>query len=250
MAEKEYEIIEVKGNGSRSRSLVIVETPNRQFTASLLPFGPNSYPNNVAEMSQSYLHPRTGKTISFLPATTSQSVFLASNDFPNRAKPQIFDREGLQVGKIVRTNEGVFFNTWETDKTKLKALIDAAEKVNGIYLGKNDFAYTPYETFNQGVWDSGDFAESGLTRAMEHVRGNSASNLREISSTNNYSGGVSIRGFEPVSEPVKRFVILDSDRCFGNVRLVVDGGYWDAYYGYAFGVLNVAEGDGGIKVIN
>ena len=143
-------------------------------------FGPNIYRNNLEAMSKKYYHSKELPKISFKPATTSESISVASYDFENLAKPQIFDPRWLQLGPIVRTQYGVFVNTQETDESVLKSMLDECEKVNGIYLGKNDFGCAPYESFETGIQDCDTFCERGLARVLERTNGKVAENLRII----------------------------------------------------------------------
>ncbi len=211
-------------------------------------FGPGTYAKNLAKMQKTYSHdsdelgnfPR----FTFRPATTSESISTAAYNFKNETKPQIFDPNWLQAGRIVRTQEGVFTNTQETDETKLKAMLDKAKEVNGIYLVSDTIAFAPYESFKTGIQEEGKFVEGGLARALEHTTGKKAENLAGISAPSYYKLGVNVWGFDQTNKPALRVADLGSGRGAGSGRLDV-GGDWDGdYSGFAFGVLNsVAEGD-------
>ncbi len=224
--------------------LVVVPHQGRDLIVSPA-FGPKNYRDNVAKMQNRYSHDSdevgTFPVFTFRPATTSESLSTADYGFENEVKPKIFDTRGLQAGRIVRTSEGVFTNTQITDEIELKSLLANAKKVNRIYLIDNRIAYAPYDTFQRGIQEAGDFREGGLARALEHTRGNRAENLAAISDKKFYGLGVNVLGFDPTSEPVSRVVGLGSDRDAGCVRLNVGGDGWGDYYGgYAFGVFDSA----------
>ena len=69
--------------------------------------------------------------------------------------------------------------------------------MNGILLYQSnnpklrDFGFAPYETFKQGIQESGDFAKAGLARVLEHTKG-TAENLKQISSLKHYKLGINI----------------------------------------------------------
>ena len=179
----------------------------------------------------------------FRPATTSESVSAADYRFEELAKLEIFDPSWLQLGWIVRTSEGVFVNPPRdtngnpiTNEAELKAYLDNCRKVNGIYLGDNDFGFAPYGTFEKGVQESGVFAEGGLARVLEHSDEKTAPKLRDISSSKNYSRGINVYGFDPVDEPVLRVSALYSGRDFDGGLYVNGNDHGDGSYGYAFGV--------------
>ena len=207
-------------------------------------FGLGDYGSNLESMSQTYLHPETQKEISFNPATTSQSISAATYGFGEGnevdAKRDIFNPRWLQLSYIVKTQDGVFINTTLQDESQLKKILDSAdatEKVNGIYLFKNDVAFAPYETFEKDVQDVDTFAHGGLARALEHTRGKVAENLRKIASLNHYKRGVNVWDFDDVKGPTLKVVSLYSVRDLGNDRLSVDGDNWNGNnLGYAFGV--------------
>jgi len=216
-------------------------------------FGPNWYSNNLQEMQTSYSHPLTGEKITFREPTTRESIVAAAYNFAELAKPQIFDPRWLQAGRVVRTSDGVYANVPKdeqgkpiTDTDTLKAMLKDTNKIkvrNGhVYLGKNDFGFAEYSTFEQGKQDCDTFAEGGLARVLEHTDG-VAQNLRTIASPKHYKRGVNVANFESVKDPVVRVVGLDSVRYLYGYRLYVDGYNWyDSSDGCAFGGLSSAEG--------
>lgn len=222
-------------------------TGQRHLITSLEAFGPNTYSGNLQAMQGLYSHPQTGDVITFKEPTTAESILAASYDFQNRAKPKILDSSWLQLGRIVRTSEGVYANPPKdaqgapiTDKKTLKSFLKSNKKINGIWLLDNDFGFAPCETFRQGFQEHGDFVESGLARLLEFTQGRAALNLKTMGSQNNYKNGVNVRGFNSVREPVLEVASLSSD--WLDARLNVDGDYWlDGDGGFAFGVLNSGE---------
>jgi hypothetical protein len=244
MKKAQYGIISAKQPKFPAKGLLIVPHKNRNLTVSYPAFGSDYFKSNIAEMQKLYSHPQTGERILFREPTTSESISAAAYDFVNLAKPMIFDPKWLQLGYIVRTSEGVFANPIIKnngnpiiDEKTLKALLNKSEKVNGIYLGENDFGFASYETFKQGVQDFSDFAESGLARLLEHTKEKTAKNLSGISSAKHYKRGVNVFNFDKVQEPVLRVAGLYSSRSLGSGQLGVDGFSWYDYGGYVFGVL-------------
>ncbi len=214
-------------------------------------FGPNTFSANITEMQGDYSHSKELPKISFKEPTTSKSISAAVYDFENLAKPQIFDPRWLQLGRIVRTSEGVFVNPPKDEQGNsiinekiLKSYLNKTKKINNIYICKNNLGFAPYETFKQGVQDYDTFSRGGLARGLEHTKEEIAKNLKQISSPEFYKKGVNVWGFGEVKEPILRVASLGSDRCLGGVKLIVYGDLWDNYSdGYAFGVLDKsAEG--------
>jgi len=200
-------------------------------------FGPNNYRNNLSSMQKAYFHSAQLPNITFRPATTSESISAVSYDFENMAKPKIFDPRWLQAGYIVRTKDGVFTNTTETDDSRLKQLLNGAEKVNGIYLINDNTAFAPYDSFTTGTQDCDTFAHGGLARALEHTSEKVAKNLREIASPKFYKRGVNVIYFDSVSEPALRVASLYSNWYIDDGGLHVDGDGWNGGNdGCAFGV--------------
>ncbi len=204
-------------------------------------FGSNTYKGNLQSMSGSYSHPVTGERISFTPATTSESISAVAYDFGNMAKPQIFDPRWLQAGYIVRTQNGVFTNTTETDETRLKQLLNGVEKVNGIYLLENGVGFAPYKSFERGEQDCDTFAQGGLARVLEHTHEKTATDLREIASPKFYKKGVNVLGFNEVKKPVLKVASLVPSGLLDRDRLLVCGDWGGGDVGFAFGVLNKNE---------
>jgi len=242
MANDKYGIIKPKAKFP-FRKLLKVPHKGGSLIVSYPAFGAGTYQENIKLMSEEYFHPITGKKMTFVPATTSESISAAGWRFETLAKPQIFDQSWLQIGYIVRTQDGIFTNSQITDESSLKKMLNGAKKVNGIYLINDKMAFAPYESFKLGVQESGKFAEGGLARALENTEEKVAKNLKEISSSEFYERGVNVWGFESVKEPISRVVSLDSDwNLAGFDRLVVDGGDWyGSFNGYAFGVESVAD---------
>ena len=246
--ETKYSIIQEKQAEHPVRKLIMVKG-DRNFIASLSAFGPGIYKNNQAEMQKQYSHPETGKTISFKPATTAETILINAYDFENIAKKEIFGPSWLQVGRIVRTSEGVFANPPAdrqgspiTDEKTLKSFLKTSKKVNEIYLLGNDFGFAPYETFSRGVQDCDTFTQGGLARILEYTEKKEAENLRAMASPKFYKRGVNVLGFDDVKEPILRVVGLYSNRGLGDDGLDVDGDGWGGGgSGYASGVLNSGE---------
>ena len=253
MEKIKYGIIKAK---FPQRDLLRVPHKESVLTVAYPAFGPNTYKENLKTMSGNYSHPQIRERISFRESTTSKSISAAAYDFENLAKPKIFDSKWLQTGYIVRASEGVFVNPPRDkegdiiiDEKILKYLLDGgfvnnvffdkAEKVNGIYLGGNDFGFAPYETFEKGIQDSEKFVEGGLARILEHTREKVANNLKVISSSKNYPNGVNVLGFDEGKKPILRVVNLYTSRHFGfgGSRLNVSIGERYNYEGHAFGIL-------------
>ena len=241
MSQAPYGIIREAKPQFPVRELLVVPHGNKDLTVSHPAFGINFYRQNLEKMSMVYFHPETGERISFRPATTSESISAAAYGFGCEgefdAERDIFNKRWLQLGYIVRTQDGVFTNTQITDEVSLKKLLEKAEKVNGIYLIDDNMAFAPYETFQGGVQDCDTFANGGLARALEHTQENVAKNLREIASPEHYKGGVNVWHFDDVKEPVLKVAGLGSNEYVDGGRLDVDGSNWDGYdSGFAFGV--------------
>ena len=223
------------------RELLVVPHGEQDMTMSFPAFGTNTYRGNLEDMEETYSHPITGEQINFRPATTSEAISAVAYDFGTGseadAKKSIFDPRWLQAGYIVRTQDGIFTNTDITDESQLKALLDNAQKVNGIYLLDNGIGFAPYETFERGVQDVDTFTQGGLARVLEHTTEKEAGNLRKIAYPKLYKKGVNVWGFDDVKEPVLRIASLGSNRDLDGDRLRVRGYDWgDDNDGYAFGV--------------
>lgn len=251
--ETKYSVIQEKQAEHPVRRLIRF-SGDRNFIASLSAFGPGTYEDNQAEMQKKYSHPKTGEIISFKPATTAETILINTYDFENRAKPEILDPKWLQVGRIVRTSEGVFVNppnfVLYPDEKTLKCYLNGVKpiKVNKgqIYIVPNsislkDFGFASYETFTRGVQDCDTFAHSGLARILEHTKEKIAENLKEIASPKFYKRGVNVWGFDDVKEPILSIMGLGSSRDLG-VKLDVIGNSWSVYLGsYASGVLDSSK---------
>ncbi len=248
---EEYGIIEEKLD-LPPRRLLRVPHKNRVLTLGFPAFGPDGYNSNLRELQKSYAHPLTGDKISFRGPVTSESISATVYKFGTLAKPSILDPSWLQLGKIVRTSDGVYANVprdnfidSETDEKALKKLIDKSKKIEVgkgyIYLGDNDFGFADYQSFEQGVQDCDTFAQGGLARILECTE-REAESLRRIASPKNYSRGVNVWRFDAVNKPIVRVAGLGSGRGVGRGRLLVDGSDWDgSYVGFVFGVLNSGE---------
>ncbi len=258
MENTEYGIIDAEPrNLLPETKLLIVPHKAGKLVVRYPAFGPNNYSANVLEMQKDHYHSVLFHKISFSPATTSESVSASAYKFGEMAKKEIFNPSWLQLGLIARTSEGVFANPPKDengnpifDEETLKSYLNGVKRIEGICLvpdtnNLHDFGFAPYETFKQGIQDSGDFAESGLARLLEHSEGKVAENLREISSQKFYRKGVNVFDFDQVKEPILRVAYLYSCRnSFVDNGFHINGGnsVYDRY-GYAFGVRNVnAEG--------
>lgn len=172
-------------------------------------FGSNTYSTNTNSMDGPYFNSGEHPNLTFRPATTAESLEVAAGDF-KRTKDEILDPRWLQAGRIGRASEGVYANLpmgedgrSVVDEETLKAYLNSAKKVNGIYLvpngeveGLRDFGFAPYESFKVGdEQDVEDFVRGGLARALEHTGEDVASNLAVIASKENYPKGVNVWGF-------------------------------------------------------
>jgi len=213
-------------------------------------FGPNTYLNNLSEMQGTYFHSGKYPRITFREPITAESILACAYDFEKLAKPEILDLRWLQLGRIVRTQKGVFANPPKdkdgksiVDEELLMSWRDSKSKeVRGIYLGENGFGFAAYNTFQQGVQNCDTFARGGLARVLEHTEEEVARNLREIASPKFYKSEVNVFGFDSVSEPVLRVASLFSGRDVERGRLYLCGDNWDDSFnfGCVFGVLDSA----------
>lgn len=257
MEKKKYGIIEAKR--LESPPIDLLRVPHRKgiLTVAHPAFGPDYFEDNIKEMQKDYSHPETGKKISFKEPTISQSILAVTPGFGSGeevdAKRDIFDNpDWLQIGRIVRTSEGIFTNPPKNTRGKkiidekiLKSFLNKCKKINEIWLydGKDalDFGFAPYGTFTTGLQDGGDFAEEGLARLFEHTKEKTARNLREIASYENYPDGIDIAGFDEVKKPDLMLISLGSSADSDKI-LDVHGDWNSDWDGYAFGVLKDAEG--------
>lgn len=258
MTETQYNIIKAGEPKAPPISLIKI-SGERNLIVSLDVFGPTYFEENIKEMQKSYFHPQTGETITFREPTTTESVLIASYDFENRAKPRIFDPKWLQIGRIVRTSEGVFANPpKDTQRNTIideKILKSYLNKVKPVKVGKGkiyivsdtenlkDFGFIEYDSFKRGVQDCDEFVNGGLARILEHSE--ESKNLKSISSPKFYKRGVNVWNFDKVKQPVLKVVSLDSDRNLDGGRLDVDDDGRCDYYvgGFAFGVLDDKMGE-------
>jgi len=245
--ETQYGIIKAEERSLLpSTDLLSVNHKGNKLIARYPAFGLGSYLENIDAMKQQHFyHSRECSNLLFTPATTSESISVASHKFAELAKPEILDIDGLQLGLIALASEGIFANPLDeqgeptTDEEILKTRLNTCKNVHRIYLGANDFGFAPYETFKSGEQDSGDFAEGGLARLLEHTEERTAPKLKEISSKPNYPTGVEVvelNEFEFIW-PVLRVSRLFSDwHTWGRFYLFgdnIDDYFWD---GSAFGV--------------
>jgi hypothetical protein len=210
-------------------------------------FGPNTYKGNIQNMQKAYFHSKKFPNITFRPATTSESISAAENNFADFIRSITSDPRWLQAGYILRTQEGVFVNPLDaqripiTDEKTLKSFLNADRKVNGIYLLDNDMGFAPYDSFVRGVQGCDTFAQGGLARVLEHTSEKEAKKFRAIASPKFYKKGVNVWGFDNVKEPILRVVSLISYRNFAGDNLKVYGGDSDGNnVGFAFGVFEDA----------
>jgi hypothetical protein len=212
-------------------------------------FGQNSYSSNTNAMGQHYRNSAEFPNVTFRPATTAESISIASYDFEKLAKHEIFNPRWLQAGRIVRDSEGVYANPLTAikrdgvDEVELKRLLKNAKKVDGIWFGDNDFAFTPYG-FKEGEQTAQEFAEGRLARLLTHTQGKVASKLLSMAKTykNENCDSVNVVCFDKTNKPVSRVVELGS----GGGLLRVDGDDWDdnddgGGGGFAFGKLKEGE---------
>lgn len=227
--ETKYGIITAKRPEFEPRDLLVVPHKDGELIVSHPAFGSNCFANNVLEMEEEWSHPRTWKEISFRKPTTSESISAIAYNFGNLGKSEILFPRQLQLGYIVRTSEGVFANPPKdsqgnpiVDEIVLRRFLMSGRMINRIYLLDNDFGFAPYETFKQGVQDSGDFSEGGLARVLEHTGSKRAEKLRKISSQKFYKNGVNVSCFHKFEKPILTAPSLGSSR--NGHKLEVYGG--------------------------
>jgi len=164
-----------------------------------------SYFRTISEMEKHYRHSRYFSDITFTSMTTPES--LEHTVFDWDLAQHLFSTERVNLGIYVRTGEGVYINPGKTitkfetetggepklqlDMEGLTNLRDKAEKINGIYLGEDDFAFAPWESFKSSQsWndclEAKEFAEGGLARAIEHTSEKIAPTLFKIVSSCQY----------------------------------------------------------------
>ncbi|PIN92931.1 hypothetical protein COU54_05040 [Candidatus Pacearchaeota archaeon CG10_big_fil_rev_8_21_14_0_10_31_24] len=244
----EYGLIKYKGSALPTTDLLVV--PHKESDLIVKVFGPDTYKDNLSKMKGHYSHSseRLGNLtdITFKPLPTYFSLAVASYDFPNLAKPMIFNSNWLQAGRILRVAEGVWINPLEdkggeviTDEKELEKYLHTQNKmVNGIYLLDGHTSFVPYNSFEKREQCPEKFLEGGLARGLVHTSEKIADSLSPIANDKEYPNNVDVLGFDSVKEPILKVVCLYFYRDVGCGGLVVDGSGWiDDYYGYAFGGL-------------
>lgn len=231
-----YRLIESKKPEFPVRDLL--EVKDSDLIVARKAFGPDYFSKNILEMQESYLYPDTGKRISFRAPTTAESIEVSACAI-DLVKPEIFDPRWLQMGQHVKAKDAIYFNPPKDERGKpimdegiLRLLKDQAEEVNGIWLGENGFSVVPYD-FDQGVLESGKFAEQSLARGLEHTKNKTAERFAKISSKKLYPNGVNVWGWNSNKKPISRLSCLDSN----DGQLHVSGNYWGDDGGDCFGVL-------------
>ncbi len=231
------------------RDLIEIPYNDGVMTSTLEPFGPKSYMANVKAMANPHAHPQYCTQVNFRPASTGESVAIASYMFGDeetfKLKETVFNPNWLQAGRIVRTQDGVWTNPkGQFNEDTMKRLIVPGKKVGGIYLLNRNTAFVPYESFKTGAQSHDEFLKLGLARAIEHTLKPKAEKLEAIANNRVYPNGVLVWGFESTSEPTERVLGLDSGRNLVGSRLIVDGDSWNANnIGYAFGVLDASTSE-------
>jgi hypothetical protein len=233
MVEPQYGLIEVNKPEFPPRDLWVVPTANGPLVTSV--FGPNAFNENVAEMQREYTHPQTGENISFREPATQESLEACAYCFEEMVKPKILEPSWLQLGRLVKTSDGIFTNTTETNKSKLDRMLNSVIEDKGIYFVNDSIVFIPYDSFEECVLSGDDFARTTLARGLEHTKQDVASNVAKISAKRFYSGGVNVFCWKEagITQPIQRLSAV-SDY---SGRLNFDGGDWIGDYdGRAFGV--------------
>ena len=229
---KEYGIIRQEKPQFPLRELLVVPHQDEDLIVSYPFFGPSTLNGNLVEMGKTYSHPKTGEAITFREPTTSESISASAFNFAEIAKPVFFNPNWLQAGRIARWDDGVYINTLgamregNLDETLLRKLRDDSKTFGkgkkAIRLGVNDFAFVPYESFERGVQSAGDFAEGGLARGLEYVRGDVAPKLKSMALI--YPNGVCVVNFNESKELTASIV--------GLYTLNYESGEWLYVNGY------------------
>jgi len=161
-------------------------------------FGLYSYKGNLEEMGRDYSCLPDYPQITFTPATTEQSILVASANFENRFKRQIFNRACLQAGVLVTTDYHVFSNppkdecgNYITDETELMAKVGDTEEFDGVFFNEEGLGYCLTSSFKKGEQSSETFARGGLARLLEGTRESVAGKLGSMSSAD-YPLGVNV----------------------------------------------------------
>ncbi len=184
-----------------------------------------TYYGAIEDMNKHYWHSEDLSDITFAPVTTVESLSYETFGRENLGWP-LFCCDDLNAGIFVRTPEGVYINpgktvkqverknSWDSlhlklDMNALRNLKDKATKINGIYLGENDFAFAPWRSFNNEREQSPkEFAEGGLARAIEHTSEKIAEKLYKVASS--YKSTTYVMWFEIPKKPVIGQVHLGS----------------------------------------
>ncbi len=201
-------------------------------------FGPSNFYDNLREINKKGVKE----------AKTSESIALASLGL-GYIKSKIFNTYWLQLGRMVKSGQGIYINPFlplekdgrlVIDPRLLREQRDAAKKVcRGLRLGDNTFSFVEYG-FDEGSQELQTFVRGTLARGLEHNLGNVAANLEGIGKT--YSVGVNLFGCEPVKDYMESIACLGSYGGVHGFRLDVGGG-WLGNFGFAFGVSPVSEAD-------
>lgn len=204
-------------------------------------FGPDSSGVNIYSMKMTYSHTKKQPRVTFKGPTTSESISACSYKFQDFSSQFLRPPKLLQLGWIFNGTNGIWINPPNDedgfpiiDEAAFTSLLVDDKKVNGIYLLGNDFAFVPYDTFQEGNQDCDTFAKSGLARGLEYTTELEAQKLKEISSKSNYPGGIYISDFiNPLD--IKSTACLGSDLEKGMLYLLNSGIHMDK--GYSYGVL-------------
>jgi len=255
MAQNGYGIIE-KGNleflKREFSKAKLLNVPHKSgvLTVKYPAFGPDYFYRNIFNMRKTYFFQFGGWEMPFREPTTSESISVASYDFGKIIKPKFLDSSWLQLGYTLNTQEGVFVNLPKKhgipigDGGTLKTRLNKARKVNGIWLGEGDFGFAPYETFNLGEQDSGDFAEGGLARVLEHTESKVATKLKEMTSKKYFENGVMVEascggdiGNADTNFP--RIYVTCINSILNHKKLGIESDYYEGNCrGHAFGILD------------
>jgi len=235
----------------------LIISGERKIIARREPFGPNYFWLNVTRMTQ---FPKYGRR-TLRAATTAESILIADQDFPGRARRQILDVTELQLGLGLMGRTAVFINPpknakgeYITDEAELNALLrrQGVESVGGVQLVPNntlegalDFGAINYNAFPHGSNLSAiQFVSCGLASLLEHTTAERAEHLRSIARTDNYPGGIYVHGFHPYNfkagEPPLCTLTLFSGDLDKEVLGLVAAPWCDSKDGYAYGVYDAA----------
>lgn len=150
------------------------------------------------------------QNIPFRPAKTFESIAIFNYSLKRKREAKIPDY--FVMGDIVKTEEGIFTNTTETDNIKLNQLLNNAKKINGIYFINDEIAFAPYDSFD--YHDPFFKTSEGLARALEHTE-SSANNLDEICKNLNSSRGTKTENLSPIKgKPISQKIYFQ-----GSIRI-------------------------------